>query len=395
MINLGFCWLEDNRRLIARLFAIFVCLVLTLSLGVGAAQNVVRSSTYLGQLRFSPDGRYVLGQDDAEITVLTAPPLAILFRIPAVRATPAQFTPDSAEVVFLSSVPRTGTQASEPEKPTPHLERWSIAGRDRVGFFEAPATGCGTLVLSPDGRVLACNDSQGTLKLVDVPARQTLYEKRQFVRLVSISAPDEFRRLYAGDLGKATIDFSPDGHYLRASASGGDSLLWDVRGRTAVRFLGALRSLRSHPLSDGVFLAPNRIILLAGFSSEFRIAKLVSFPDGQVLSTQRIPMGRVLSATDPDFVLIRPLGRAGPTVLVDPSAPMAGILPNTHRLILRDPLFEQRTAAVDLSTGHVIESKQSLIDVHGPYYVAQPSPDEVGLYDREKGIQAVVTIHPK
>jgi hypothetical protein len=74
-------------------------------------------------------------------------------------------------------------------------------------------------VLSPDGRVLACNDSKGTLKLVDVPARKTLYEKRQFVRLIAVSDGDQFPRAYAGDLGEAGIEFSPDGRFLMAGAN--------------------------------------------------------------------------------------------------------------------------------------------------------------------------------
>ena len=371
----------------------FVGLVVSFALSSsGAAPSSPEQSSYLQQLRFSPNGRYVLAQDDAGITVLTTQPLAILFRIPAGTATPAQFTSDSSEIAFLSSITRASPPVSEPEKLTPHLEWWSVAGKNRVGFFDAPAAGCGTLVLSPDGRVLACDDTEGTLKLFDVPACKVLYEKRQLVKQVAISPPDQFPRLYWRDLGKATIDFSPDGRYLRACGLGGDSLLWDVRARAEVRFPGVLRSLRGHSLADGVFVAPNRIILLTGFSSKFRIAKLASFPEGQVQSKQKIPWGLVLRTTDPGFVLIRPLVPSGPTVFVDPAAPMAGILPHTHHLILRDDLFDQRTTAVELSTGHIIESKHGLIDVLGSYYVAQPNPGEVGLYERGKGLQTTVSL---
>jgi hypothetical protein len=155
-----------------RLFG--VCVGLTLLWAVGAAQNVVKRSTYLGQGRFSPDGHYILAQDDAVIVVLTTQPLAILFRIPAVKAAPAQLAPDSSEIAFLSSITRVSPPVSEPEKLTPQLEWWSVAGKNRVGFFDAPAAGCGTLVLSPDGRMLACDDIQGTLKLFDVPACKVL-----------------------------------------------------------------------------------------------------------------------------------------------------------------------------------------------------------------------------
>ncbi len=37
----------------------------------------------LREVHFSPDGQYVLAQEDARITVLIAHPLAISFRIPA------------------------------------------------------------------------------------------------------------------------------------------------------------------------------------------------------------------------------------------------------------------------------------------------------------------------
>jgi WD40 repeat protein len=371
-----------------RLFG--VCVGLTLLWAVGAAQNVVKRSTYLGQGRFSPDGHYILAQDDAVIVVLTTQPLAILFRIPAVKAAPAQLAPDSSEIAFLSSITRVSPPVSEPEKLTPHLEWWSVAGKNRVGFFDAPAAGCGTLVLSSDGRVLACDDIQGTLKLFDVPACKVLYEKRQFVRLFDISRPDEFPRQYVGELGEAGIEFSPDGRFLSASSEGGDSLLWDLRENVALKPPGELRGRpRRAVFPQEVFVSTNRIILLAGFSHKLRIAKLVSFPEGHVLSTHKIPMGHLLSTTDPGFVLIRPLPPQHLFLAIDPSI---NILPHTHHLILRDDLFDQRSTAVELSTGHLIESKQSLMDVFGPYYVAQPSPGEVGLYDRGKGLQATISL---
>ena len=265
-----------------------------------------------------------------------------------------------------------------------------MAGKNRVGFFDAPAAGCGTLVLSPDGRVLACDDTQGTLKVFDIPACKVLYEKRQFVRLISISDGDQFPRVYAGELGEVGIEFSPDGRYLLATTEGGDSLLWNVKGGTVVKVFGKLRGRPRHAVyPQEVFVASNRILLLAGYAGERRIAKLVSFPEGGVLLTQKIPAGRAIRAADPRFVLIRPLPPQQLFLVVDPST---NILPHTRHLIPRDDLFDQRSTAVELNSGHLIESKQSLIDVFGPYYVAQPGPGEVGLYERGKGLQAAVSL---
>jgi hypothetical protein len=71
-------------------------IILALYMGLSGGQT-------LRQLRFSPDGRYVLAQDDSRITVLTLQPFAVLFQAPGEKADTAQFTPDSRQVVFITS----------------------------------------------------------------------------------------------------------------------------------------------------------------------------------------------------------------------------------------------------------------------------------------------------
>jgi len=43
----------------------------------------------------------------------------------------------------------------------------------------------------------------------------------------------------------------------------------------------------------------------------------------------------------------------------------------------------------------IIINNQLALDVFGRYYVAEPNPGEVGLYERGKGIQVAVALHPK
>ena len=74
--------------------------LLVLSLGAGMGQELLAQKGSFRQFRFSPDGRYVLAQDNFEITTLSVEPFAILFRIPVQSATDAQFTPDSGSLVF-------------------------------------------------------------------------------------------------------------------------------------------------------------------------------------------------------------------------------------------------------------------------------------------------------
>jgi hypothetical protein len=145
---------------------------LVLSLGSGTAQM-------LRQLRFSPDGHYVLAQDNSRITVLTVEPFAILFQIHSEEAAVAQFTPDSREVVFITS------NFTDPENALSSrtgVERWSIYEHTRADFKKIISAGCDTQGLSPDGTVWVCVDQKGTLRVIDVASGETLFEKKKNTR---------------------------------------------------------------------------------------------------------------------------------------------------------------------------------------------------------------------
>src|SRR4028119_1565781 len=51
---------------------------------------------------FSPDGKFLLAQDDFAVTVITREPLGVLFQIPVGEANEASFTPDGQFVVFTT-----------------------------------------------------------------------------------------------------------------------------------------------------------------------------------------------------------------------------------------------------------------------------------------------------
>jgi hypothetical protein len=373
----------ESRRLRAmRRFALAALLALSC---ISAAGSAPAQGGSLRQLRFSPDGRYALAQDSSAITVLTVSPLAVLFRIPAQLAGDAQFTPDSREVVFVSSPTRLDRQPPAERKESliirspPHVERWRIADQIHVDSPEIRGAGCGTQALSPDGRISACEDLQGTLRLTDVASGDTFFEKKQFVKLVPSynilpgGLVDLPNGQFWGDLGEACIDYSPDAQFLLAAPCGGagKKLAYDLREKSVVR----LPPFKGH---DGLsaFLSPHRLIVSSyGWEPRQGVvsARVVAFPSGKLLSRPRIPAGHLYRADDPGFVLIRPFGkRANPH---DPNA--------------------RRAAAADLSTGEVIVSETPALDVFGRYYIAEPSAGTVGLYERAKGLQATVALHEK
>ncbi|MFN2513238.1 MAG: hypothetical protein ABR568_17675, partial [Pyrinomonadaceae bacterium] len=99
-------------------------------------QPALRSDINL--LRFSPDGKFILAQDDSGINVLSHEPLAPLFRIDAMEAKPAQFTPDSSMIVFSTSNMR--------------VEVWDVAEKKIKTAYElVTRKKCLQTALAPDG----------------------------------------------------------------------------------------------------------------------------------------------------------------------------------------------------------------------------------------------------
>jgi len=337
----------------------------------------------LHQLRFSPDGHYVLAQDDTEITVLTLSPFAVLFGIHAVDATDAQFTPDSLDITFISTFTRVSPQRITYVKSAAHIERWSIAEKKRIAYVDIPASGCGTAALSPDGRTFVCNDFEGTLRIVDTDRSQTIFEKTQFIRFVvqcTITpgiGPDQPCDRLAGDLGAAEFRFSPDGRFLIAVPfnAKGRTIVWDLKNQAVVKLTGALKQLQKRPRPLLCSFTSSDRLLIACTWWPIRhgavLAKLISFPSGKTLSRPRIPLGPVHRAADPNYVLVRPFGRNAFT-----DDPNAG-----------------RAAAAEIDTGNVIISDTPALDVFGGFYVAEPSPGVVGLYERGKGLQSSVALY--
>ena len=391
-------------------------LILAALLALALSPASAAPAGWLRQLRFSPDGQHVLAQDDAEITVLTVRPFEILFRIPAENATLAQFTPDSTEIVFVSSVPRVDPQQVVLSANPAHVERWNIVGRTRTALTEVALHSCGTAALSPDGGLVVCDDFQGTLRLIKVTSGETAFEKKKFAQReylgtlarpcpcstckITLVTPDCFE----GDPGAAVIGFSPDARFMIAEpVFEGPPIAWDLYQRRTLPLMGELKRLRKSTVQmvssyalPFAFVAPDLVLLypMKPQSKEDQRnhvipTELVSFPLGTVVSKLKLPRSPDLfPAADSNFVLI---GRFGPPI--DGTAdfpPASGPTP------LARYAKSTWTAAVEFRSGReAITSNQLALDVLGHYYVAEPIPGEVGLYERGKGIQATVVLRKK
>lgn len=304
-------------------------------------------------LRFSPDGKYVLAQDDAGINVLTREPFAPLFRVEAPDARPAAFSPDSQKLIFYTDNLR--------------VETWNVAEAKMTDAREVVVLkGCLQTALSPDGKVLACLNSNFDLNLLDVATSRSLIQRKEFF------APDYFQVLWliatlsnqgtdSNDLGLHFVNmgFSPDGRYFAAGYYGPVRFQLTRRDEIAEAF--DLPSLSKISLNDALkkFIAGGFTFMgndrLVGVNREnYKKSALITFPAGQVIS---------------EFALWR----------TNLSAPTRG-----NYLIVR-PIKDYAMGVINMSTSTIFKvNERPALDIYEDVFVAEMRNGQVGLYRMEK-----------
>lgn len=301
-------------------------------------------------LRFSPDGNYILAQDDTGINVLTREPFALRFRIDAPEAHTAQFTPDSQAVVFHTSALR--------------VETWSVAeGKQREAHEMVVREGCLQSALAPDARTLACLGANLDLALYDVATSAQIFQKKNFYKPTLF----DLLRLRWGTMHAGQVDdddpdwvslsFSPDARYfvagvrnfsdnnfwgtLQARAS---AIIFDLNARASVNVPDSLKVLLA---GQYAFLGADRIV--ARNPQDYRKSALASFPAGQVLEQFSL-WGLPSSVTRGDYFIVRPVKQYA-----------AGVA----ELGSKNVIIANRLAA---------------IDVYDQFFVAEQLNGELSLY---------------
>lgn len=219
---------------------------------------------------------------------------------------------------------------------------------------------------------------------IDISTGETVLQKQHFGKAFAVDSPGNPPQTF-GDLGSASVDFSPDGRFVIALPwnARGSAVAWDLHQRREVRLRGAMKklttlfSLETEMVASEfysvsfAFVAPDRLIMSPHFDeiSHATVATtLAAFPSGKVLATLKLPPGPLFRAADPGFVLIRPFGQ------------------------YTRPDGKPRAAAVEFSSGQIIVSEAPALDVFGNKYVAELTNGGVGLYERGNGLQATVKL---
>ena len=248
------------------------------------------------QVRFSPDGGYLLAQDDSTIYVLSREPLSWLFSIDAPDAAAAQFTPDSREVVFASESLR--------------VERWDIARRRRTATQEVVVRAdCAQSLLAPDGKTLACvalsfeNGVECNIQLLEVASSAKLFEKKNFYTPTFF----DIIAVYVSRLQKlpvrplVSLAFSPDAHYF-VGAHRYSAIALDMWKDAPISLSGHLRELTSHFFT---FIGPDRLVGV-NFDHPDR-SEVVSFPDGNLVTKVSLGRQRIDPPAHGDYLILRPV----------------------------------------------------------------------------------------
>jgi WD40 repeat protein len=256
----------------------------------------------VNNLRFSPDGRYVLAQDEGGIHVLSRDPFQLLFFIEAPDADKASFSPDSKAVVFKT--------------PSLRVETWDITGQKRASVHEIVLReGCLQSILSSDGQHLACLDTEFALRLLEVASGKELASKKNFYQIDAFNFLLFFILELEGNsnLPLAHLAFSPEGRYFLAGTNMTE-FAYDLVESRDIKLPSSIRDVMHGAYA---FVDSERVLGL----NDFNPAKspLLKFPTGEHLRDVGLAYALSLQPTaHGKYVAIGPLktGRRG---FIDPA----------------------------------------------------------------------------
>ncbi|HUQ49707.1 MAG TPA: M48 family metalloprotease, partial [Terriglobales bacterium] len=287
-------------------------------------------------LKFSPDKKRALAQDDANIYVMTVEPFSYLFRIKAQNANRAHFSPDSSKIVFHDNDLR--------------VEEWDIAARKRTQVHEiARRLDCLQSELSYDAKYMGCWNQENVLQVLEVGSGDAIYSEKDFFKIETQS--DYNKLLFARFLGPSmlrrmmTMAFSPDSKTF-AAAHGPAVLALDLGSRTKIPVSGRARSFMERSFA---FLDNGKMVGVKMYDDE---GEILTFPEGKTIKKLTLGFQEVFAPAHGDFVIAR-------------------------------PVRDYPVGVMESTTGKFfLANAKWAFDIYDNHYLSERKDGEIGLYDR-------------
>ncbi len=292
----------------------------------------------IDHLRFSPDGKYIVAQDNSSIYLLSRDPLKTLFRIDAENAYGAQFTPDSKSVVFYTYSNR--------------VEKWDIAEQQLADVEEVySATPCVQSLLSPWGDRIACVHPESgysfrfDLDVYNVESGESEWHQKDIFDTNFLGLIDALSARRSGySMQLIPMAFSPDGRYVVASngTNGYMPYAYDFTSKKAIP-LQELMGVRDYLRTNFIFVGPDVIFGRVGDLGEKSSA--VQFPSGKMVEAD-VPVGPfdLFPPAKGSYLILRPMLHAA-----------AGILDLQTKKIF----IASKTPAIDIYDGLVVNERKN------------------------------------
>jgi WD40 repeat protein len=306
----------------------------------------------LSQVLFSPDGKYVLAQNENNIHVLSRSPLKLLFSIDAPGAQLAHFSPDSTHVTF--------------HYQTMRVENWEIATGKRESFHElVDYEGCPQTSLSPDGKTFVClalTHGSVWLKLSDVETGKRFYDNKNFYEISSAQSPELVFR-YIAEPGIGTVAYSQDSRFLTI-ATGIKSVAFDLSLRKQIQLEGGLNHLFQ---GRTAFVDSDKLIFDCDWGGKFTgdLYTLceTKFPSGDPMNTFKLGEGQwIWPVTRGNHLLIGPL-RDNAAVLIDPSTGKPSMAFKLDSLDVYDNMIASETERGAVAVGELGGQHMDSVDL--------------------------------
>jgi len=268
------------------------------------------------EVRFSPDGNYLLVQDESVIYLLSREHLALRKWFFAPGALPARFSSDSKMLVFASRSLQIG--------------RWLIPEDRMADQKTLPAKGgCLAADLSPNGELAACYDPELKIRVFRTDTGEQILAEgdKDPSQMPHFLFPQRGSgTAFAEPIGYLTVNslqplvehesfwfpllFSADGRYLLARNLAGTALALDLLQRKRINVPG---SVQHHARNLLCFTGSDQIAARDVKKAEDSV--LLAFPGGDTLGKLPLSAAVAHSATQQKYLLVQEHGQGDISIL--------------------------------------------------------------------------------